>query len=455
MLPTAQMLKDGVYILITCRSKEQVKDGMKDRKLIEDENRQIETVHSYVHPDRECAYSRDEKQNLDTLKSYFDRKILPKGGKKNDKLEADIQTIINEPGQRRFLEVRIIGTLIKSGKVKDIAAFAKHSDLFQYYLDYLRTEEYGDAVFSRLTEMLAALACAQEELTFGELAYLLGEDDVTMQLLTFVCDMAGILRISRDYRGNHISLASDEYRTRILEAFHDTVQLHKQAVADILECVDIQALKAQAGDKENPLPDGLLYAAAYLPKYTEQISEKVRDRVCDDIDAYIMNSIEPHTLKRRAKMGEVWEEYCGKAGWYMYQMDFLNTIGNSYSILCEHDQTLEWRNQQIALCQQYLAEGIIVNENLLATAKMNRGLSLNNTGKYDEALRDYGECIRIMEEQQANGRFYIPSDLAKAYLNRGLSLNNIGKYDKALRDYEECIRIMEEQQANGRFYIPQ
>ena len=455
MLPTAEMLKDGVYILITCRSKEQVKDGMKDQKLIEDENRQIETVRSYVYPNLERAYTRDEQHNLDTLRSYLDRKILPKNGKKNkskERLEADIQTIINEPGQRRFLEVRIIGTLIKSGKVKDIVAFAEQPDLFQYYLDYLRTEEYGDAVFSRLTELLAALACAQEELTFGELAYLLGEDDVTMQLLTFVCDMSGILRISRDYRGNHISLASDEYRTRILEVFPDTVQLHKQAVADILECVDLDALKAQANDKSNPLPDGLFYAATYLPKYTDEISEKNLDKVYKDIDNCVMKSMEPHILKRSARMGEIWEEYCCNDGWYKQQIGFINITGNSYATLCEHDQALAWKNRQVVLCVQYFAEEKINDNNLLAAAYMNRGVTYWRTGNNNESLRDYAECIHILTNLQANGKLYDSMDLASAYMNRGVTYDDIGKYAEALWDYGESIRIMKELQEQGRLY---
>ena len=455
MLPTAEMLKDGVYILITCRSKEQVKDGMKDQKLIEDENRQIETVRSYVYPNLERAYTRDEQHNLDTLRSYFDRKILPKNGKKNkskERLEADIQTIINEPGQRRFLEVRIIGTLIKSGKVKDIVAFAEQPDLFQYYLDYLRTEEYGDAVFSRLTELLAALACAQEELTFGELAYLLGEDDVTMQLLTFVCDMSGILRISRDYRGNHISLASDEYRTRILEVFPDTVQLHKQAVADILECIDIEALKTQADDKSNPLPDGLLYAAAYLPIYTEQISIGIRDLVCNDLFDCIKNFTDPNILNISTQMGEVWENYCERAGWYKQQIRFINITEYCYSTLCEYDQALEWKNKHVNLCHKYLKEGKIEDEKPLSTAYLNRGNAFQSIGKYDDALRDYGECLRIRKDMHEQGRLNDNSELASAYMNHGNALQSKGDYEEALCDYRECIRIMEDLQEKGMLY---
>ena len=469
MLPTAEMLKDGVYILITCRSKEQVTDEIKNKKdeelsdkekqykkLLEDENRQIETVRSYIHPDRERAYSRDEQHNLETLTSYFNRKILPKDGKKNkknkknDKLEADIQTIINEPGQRRFLEVRIIGTLIKSGKVKDIAAFAKHPDLFQYYLDYLRTEEYGDVVFSRLTELLAALACAQEELTFGELAYLLGEDDVTMQLLTFVCDMAGILRISRDYRGNHISLASDEYRTRILEAFPDTVQLHKQAVADILECVDIEALKAQANDKDDPLPDGLLYTAAYLLKYTDQISEKVFNKVYVDVNDCIKNSIKRIILSRRITLGKIWESYFEKHDLKEKQLTILNDIGNSYYRLNEIELAIEIGNKQIELLRSCMNSNVLVLPDQLPGILINQGARLQEIGLYEQALKFYNDGIDIRKQLLNNAIIQDKIDLAKDYNNRGSLLSILHKSTEALLDINACLNILREIESQGR-----
>ena len=57
------------------------------------------------------------------------------------------------------------------------------------------------------------------------------------------------------------------------------------------------------------------------------------------------NSRDSYVLKRLTKMGEVWQETCGKAGWYETQIGFLNIIGNSYSTMCEYDQALEWKNQ--------------------------------------------------------------------------------------------------------------
>ena len=63
--------------------------------------------------------------------------------------------------------------------------------------------------------------------------------------------------------------------------------------------------------------------------------------------------------------------------------------------------------------------GRLYDVNHLAGAYMNRGLTYNNIGKYEEAMKDYGECIRIRESLHKAGRLYDVNDLATAYLNRG------------------------------------
>ena len=453
MLPSADLLDNGIYILLTCRTKDSVCTDTTSKE----ENSHIETVRSLVHPDRHCAYARNDTHNLETLKSYFNTKIIPKDSKlrkNNRSIEDDIQKLIDHPGQMRFLEVRIIGTLLKSGKISDISSFVDHPDLFEYYLDYLRREEYGDIVFQRLTELLAALAIAQEELTLSEIAYILGEDDVSVQLLTFVRDLSGILRLSRDYRGNHVSLASEAYRSRIISDYPETVERHRQSLVDILTYVDIDALKAQAPDKHNPIPDGLLYIAAYLPALKVHISKEVMERVYHEIDDGILNSMELHILNRRAVMGEKWSNLCGKQGWYESKPGFINSVGVSNFKMSEYGKALEWDNKHINLCKEYLTEGIIKDEDRLAKAYINRGNTYAQTSKYDEALRDYREGIRIMEALKAKDKLYDPNDLATAYLNRGGTYWSTSRYVEALRDYGECIRIREELQTKGRLYDP-
>ena len=83
--------------------------------------------------------------------------------------------------------------------------------------------------------------------------------------------------------------------------------------------------------------------------------------------------------------------------------------------------------------------------NDLATAYMNRGVTYWSTGKYEEALKDYGECIRIRESMHEAGRLYDwQYDLGSAWLNKGILLaDGLHDTDGALEIFNHAIGLLE------------
>ena len=445
-LPNPDELPDNVYILITTRNPQ-------SEKLSPHITRALEAV-QVSDTLRVYASMKGEngKENHEVLKTYATTKVkVLDGGKMRGLTKKEADEMLTRCGGT-FLHLKLYAKLAESGiPVKDLPALDSQP-LFERYLNEIK-KYYGDKLFDEAMTVLYAIVTAEEALTLREAAWLSGDEFVTPKLLSFLRDFGALLKTTRETgRGSLLSPASERYREYVEAMFPEKKAELAAIFTDKLMHTDPEQYKDANGNYA--LPDGLFYMAAYLPTVTDEISEELRDRVYKDIDRCVMNRKEPHILLRRAKMGKVWQDCCCKAGWYSQQIGFLNITGNSYSTLCEHDQALEWKNKQVALCKQFLSEGKLDDENRLATAYINRGVTYQTIGKYDEALRDYRECIRIMEDLQAKGRLYAPNDLAKAYQNRGNALLSTGKYDEALRDYGEGIRIMEELQAKGRLYNP-
>ena len=445
-LPNPADMPDNTYILITTRNP-------KSEKLAPHITRALESIQASdtmrVFAD---AKAENGAENHKVLKAYTTTKVkVLDGGKMRSLTKKEADEMLKLCGGT-FLNLKLYAKLAESGiPVKELPALESKA-LFERYLREIR-KYYGDKLFDEAMTTLYAIVTAEEPLTLREVAWLSGDEFITPKLLSFLRDFGALLKTTRETgRGSLISPASERYREYIEAVFPEKRAELAAIFTDKLLHTDLEQYRDANGN--HAIPDGLFYMAAYLPTVTDAISGNLRDRVYKDIDRCVKNRMEPHILNRRAKMGEVWQETCGKAGWYETQIGFLNIIGNSYSTMCEYDQALEWKNQQVALCQQYLSEGRMDDENDLATAYMNRGVTYEDIGRYDEALRDYAEYIRIMKDLKKQGKLNAPNDLAKAYLNCGNVLQLTDRYDEALSNYYMGIQIMEAMKAKGKPYDP-
>ncbi|MGN0473833.1 MAG: tetratricopeptide repeat protein [Acutalibacteraceae bacterium] len=328
--------------------------------------------------------------------------------------------------------------------------------LFSRYLDEIK-KYYGDKLFGEAVTMLYAIVTARESLTMKEIAWLSGEKHITIKQLTFIKDFGALLKTTRDRnRGALVSAASERYREYIEKMFPGQRDELGEIFTDMLTAADLKEYKNEQGSYS--LPDGLTYIAAYLPTVLDEIPDELFNRVYSDdkestnINNCTKNSMEPHILSRRAKMGEVWSEYCGNVGLYKNQLDFINISGNCYWTMCDYSNALDFRNKQVKLGEEYFDSGKIDDENYVATAYMNRGVTYDDLGKYAESLSDYGKCIEIREKLHADGKLYDENDLALSYMNRGGTHWSTGKYAEALSDYAKCIEIRERLHADGKLY---
>ena len=463
-IPDSHDIPDNVYLLLTSRNAE---NESLPAHVVSGLAKLAPADRMTVRANADDKYDEASKANRELLRKYVRNNIrLPAKNEKGYRKPKpeETETLLKRSGNT-FLNLKLYEKLVESGIPVSELPELDDKALFERYLREIR-KYYGDKLFGEAMTMLYAIVTAEDPLTAQEVAWLSGEEHVTLKQMTFMKDFGALLKTVRaredekssdgqamqhpNTRGSLISAASQRYEEFMKEMFPEKQREQAALFTDRILHTDVEQYKDAQGNTS--LPDGLLYMAAYLPALTEDISEEVMERVYHEIDDSIQNSTEPHILLRRAKMGEVWQDYCCKAGWYSQQIGFLNITGYSFSTLCEHEEALAWRNRQVELCRQYLSERKIDDENRLASAYLNRGGTYWSTGKYDDALRDYGECIDIRESLHEAGRLYDENDLASAYMNRGVTYDDMGKYEEALKDYGQCIAIRESLHEAGRLY---
>lgn len=451
-IPDSHDIPDNVYLLLTSRNAENeslpahVVSGL--AKLAPADSM---TVRANAKDDDDEA----SKANRELLRKYVRNNIrLPakneKGYRKPKPEESE--TFLKRSGNT-FLNLKLYEKLAESGILVSELPELDDRALFERYLREIR-KYYGNKLFDEAMTMLYAIVTAEEPLTAQEVAWLSGEEHVTLKQMTFMKDFGALLKTVRarednnvhgqtghitNTRGPLISASSQRYRDFIKEMFPEKRQQQAALFTDRILHTGVEQYKDVQGNYI--LPDGLIYIAAYLPAVTEDISEMVMERVCDDIDRCILNSIEPHVLMRRAVMGEKWSFLCGKKKWYKQQINFINNAGNSYSTMCEYSKSLEWKEQCVNLCKQYISSEFISDLNLLARAYINRGVSFRIIGEYDRALYDYCYGISIRETLYTNDRLQNINDLASAYMNRGIIYRYKEQYQNALDDYDKCLEI--------------
>jgi hypothetical protein len=203
-VPRHEDLEDGVYVLVTARTTQELPGGIRD---------QLGGIRftEVLSADRYHQIGDELLQGL-LRGSGLAESFWPKCLELSDHRALYLRTLLNAV---QFLDAGESLTL-PSG-----------SELAWALIDKLRGV-YGVRHFHHLTNILAVLAFAYEPLTLEELCYLLLEPHSTIRTAAFLGDVRGLLRLDRSPRGNLLSLAHEEtsrfLRTRFSEAHKELVQ---------------------------------------------------------------------------------------------------------------------------------------------------------------------------------------------------------------------------------------
>ena len=96
---------------------------------------------------------------------------------------------------------------------------------------------------------------------------------------------------------------------------------------------------------------------------------------------------------------------------------FCYGLGNFYSKRKDYLHSIEYYDQSIKIDSNF------------SSAWNNKGLSLANLGRYEEAITSYDKVIEINPNN------------ANAWYNRGTALDNLGRYEEAQNCFEKAKQL--------------
>ncbi|UMZ72527.1 hypothetical protein [Natranaerofaba carboxydovora] len=272
IIPENDSLPEGVYILLTSRLDNELKEKNKTFNL-----KKLQRLRNTKTITNELHIKHYDDNNIKLLKKYINESILDK---ENDK----ISTYLVDKADKRFLYLKALKEILDISKEGvDLENLNDLEDLFVEYLEKLK-EIYGDKYFQYLLNILIVVATAPEPLTISEILYLINEpheeETINFKLLGCLSDIKMFLKEDRTARGSCISISHHEWRTAIENNYHKKIdELIQSYYNKALNCNLEEELKNRENESLKNW-DGETYILSWLifyfpwPFQQQKVNEK-------------------------------------------------------------------------------------------------------------------------------------------------------------------------------------
>lgn len=283
LMPQNEELEDGVYILLTCRTEEELSPHI------------LHSVKELGIPmENQIIYNRFNSEYVYVLKEYITQEF------KNIE-EADIKVVLDK-SENRFLYLSILKSIIQNSGIELIHQLPNGEKLFGSYLDMLKLN-FGSKYFKGIQRILGILALVEDPVTLNEIVYLYGDDSITFKFLSYLYQIQGLLKSERSYRGNLLSISHIELKDIILKNYHNIV---RQLVSDW-----VYKVSNYKSDKNTMINDGEMYLISNILSYMDKdlevdfstlINENFSNALISEGEKLLHNNFEEHNRRRYFKI---------------------------------------------------------------------------------------------------------------------------------------------------------
>jgi tetratricopeptide (TPR) repeat protein len=427
-LPTPELLDEGVYLLLTCRSEPEISHFTKNH---------LDTM---TFTDR-LSVQRDDLRHVDLLRAYIINQIAP-----NKKQQIEI--LLNK-AENRFLYLKTIKELLKTSQHPEYVHLSDGKTLFTEFLDTLR-HAYGEKFFVGVVKLLAIFSTAFVPLTLKEISYLFEEEKPTFKLLAHLIDLRGFLKTEHSYRGSLLSIAHPDLCDVILEGYGQTIQ-------ELLQRWIVERVLGETGEIEIE-DEGKIYLFTHLVDYMNTYAEKSYDAVFDAAFAERLSTLaiklqrESLAEHHRERVIELYstvmeiQERLLHTGMLQDEQALAKTLmnrGRAYSYMHRIEDAIADYDRVIEMHQHLLATGTLQDEDRLAAALVNRGTSYMQLQKIEKAITDYSQAIESRQKLFKKGQLQDECSLARVCVNRGNAYRRLHKMQAAIADFDRALEIQQ------------
>ena len=432
-LPDPKDIPDYCYILLTSRNPETESLSAYTKDRLEG----IKAVDRHI-------VSPWDSENMDTMKRYITKRCRTRDGSGAVRalIEDEEGNLVQLSGGR-FLNLAVYAKLLDSGiEVSDLPKL-ENEELFGYYISDIR-KAYGEKLFAEALPLLLIIATAYEPLTLGELAYLFGQEGVTLKMLAFLKDFGAMVVAERNsVRGTCIRIASEAYRDYLEKKYPDNLKEMTKTLYELLVHEDVGSY-VDVDEKEH-IPDGVLYLASVVCDYIETYGGCEIPAVLGKIYGIgtKVEGVEIYRLERAVKCfhgilkntdRKMEEEEIPIV--YLYRAVKLHS-------LTRYEEALEDHNRAVKMVDRLLESGRLPDENDAARAHINRAVTLESLKRYEEALEDHNRAVEVLDRLLGSGRLPDEKDVAIAHMNRAVTLESLKRYKEALEDHNRAVEILD------------
>ena len=407
-IPDSNMLDDGVYILITCRtSKELAYDSIILNKL---QNINFTVSKSF--------FRFKDNEYIELLKKYAINQLS-----NIDKTQLNDEELNNilKYCDYRFLYLKTTCQIIKNSNINTQMLGLDNVNFIDGYLNILKFQ-YGEKFYGKLLNTFIIICLTYSPIGIREISYLLGEGNPDFEILPILHDLKGFILVERNSKGNLYSISNEEIKNTIITNYAKEINdIIAKCFNDIL---DIDFEKNYDDQIEEIF---FLKNIIYYLNFTDIDEDKYVNPIFIDKICKLISNIKIEKISHDAIYNLI--ELSSQI------IELMKKLEERFNVLNNESKDLQW----------------YINLNLVINSYIFRATAYSYLNQQKLALKDYIYLKNMLKNNTESNEESIKklascySEIGKIYRHINIS-ESIKYYDYSIEEYKRLCTI------NNKYY---